>query len=77
MAEEKKPADVTTKSGSKESANEARKAAGLYNVTYLKDHGNKTEGENAQMHLSTAKALAAHKVVKVGSKVTVVTKPKR
>jgi hypothetical protein len=62
---------------SKAIAKEAQTAKGLYNVTYLKDHGNRVKGEQAQMHLSTAKALKAHKVVEIGEAVKVVKKVKR
>lgn len=51
-------------------AKEVRNEKGLVNVTYLKDHGTNKKGSTAVMHSSTAKALEAHKVVKVGEKVT-------
>lgn len=51
-------------------AKEVRNEKGLVNVTYLKDHGTCEKGSTAVMHSSTAKALEAHKVVKVGEKVT-------
>ena len=39
-------------------------------VEYIKDHGNHKKKDKATMHESTAKALAAHKIVKLpGAKV--------
>ena len=56
--------------------NKIRKAKGLYNVTFLEDHGSYEENDKAKLHHSTALALEAHGVVKVGTKVKVVRNTK-
>lgn len=66
--------DAKKTEGDSKEAKEAQKAKGLYNVTFLKDSGNYEKGEKSKMHYSTAKALAAHKVVEIGAKVTRVEK---
>ncbi len=66
--------------GDKQLAGVAKVAAesqGLYNVTFLEDHGNNKKDSTTKMHHSTAKALEYHKIVKIGEKVKVVEKPKR
>lgn len=55
-------------------AKEIRKSKGLYNVEFEIDSGNNVAGTKATMHYSTARALEAHGVLKVGTKVTVVSK---
>ena len=76
MEEDKKPGAVTKASG-KAVAKVAQKSKGLYNVVYIKDHGNKSKGDKAEMHLSTAKALEAHKIVEVKDQIKSVSKQKR
>lgn len=75
MSETKKnkPETIT----SKPTVKEAQKAVGLYNVKYIKDHGNSEKGDTAEMHHSTAKALKAHGIVEIGEKINVIKKVKR
>jgi len=47
---------------------EDKKPAGLYNVTMLETLGNLEKGEKTEMEYTTAKALEAKKLVKIGSK---------
>lgn len=79
MEEDKnKPETIFKNSGeNKDVAKEAQESKGLYEVTYLKDHGNKLKDQKAEMHLSTAKALKAHKIVEIGDQIKVVKKKKR
>lgn len=44
---------------------------------YGKDHGNKKKGESVPMHVSTAKALVAHKIGKIVEGSEVVVPPKK
>lgn len=74
-----KKADVISKSGalSESDVKKVQNSKGYYNVTFLKDHGTNKKDKTVVMTLSTANALAAHGVVKVGDKVTKLEKPKR